>query len=70
MEKLSPQQLAGNNLRRLIQANYATQEEFAEDYGVELRTVSRYINAGINKIDAIQELASFFNVDFVEFFKE
>jgi len=70
MEKLSPRQIAGRNLRRLIQENYTSQEEFSYDYGMDLRTVSRYINAGINKIDAIQELALFFNVDFMEFFKE
>ena len=70
MRNLSPQQLAGLNLRRLIQENYSSQEEFAYDYGIELRSVSRYINNGINKIDAIQQLADFFNVDFMDFFKE
>lgn len=70
MEKLSPQQLAGRTLRRLIQENYATQEDFAEDYGIEIRTVSRYINNGINKVDAIQELAVFFNVPLIDFFAE
>lgn len=70
MEQLSPQQIAGKKLRRLIQQNYSSQEAFAEDYGIEIRTVSRYINNGINKIDAVQELASFFNVSFLDFFKE
>ncbi len=70
MEKLSPQQIAGKTLRRLIQENYPSQEEFAYDYGMEIRTVSRYVNNGINKIDAIQELADFFNISFVDFFKE
>ncbi len=69
MGKLSPQQIAGQNLRRLIQENYPSQEEFSYDYGLELRTVSRYINNGINKIDAIQQLANFFKVEFIEFFK-
>ena len=68
MEKLSSKQLAGRTLRRLIQENYATQEDFAEDYGVEIRTVSRYINEGINKVDVIQELAVFFNVSVIDFF--
>ena len=69
MEKLTPQQIAGQNLRRLIQENYPSQEEFAYDYGMDLRSVSRYINNGINKVDAIQQLAEFFSVDFMEFFK-
>ncbi len=70
MSVLSPQQRAGNALRRLIQENYPSQEEFAYDYGLDIRSVSRYINNGINKIDTIQELADFFKVDFTDFFKE
>lgn len=68
MEKLSPQQIAGQTLRKLIRENYASQEEFSYDYGMDLRTLSRYINNGINKVDAIQELATFFKVDFTDFF--
>lgn len=68
MNSLSPQQIAGRTLRRLIQENYSSQEEFAYDYGLEIRTVSRYINNGINKIDIIQQLADFFKIDFVDFF--
>ena len=60
--------LAGKKLRILIEENYATQEEFAYDYGMELRTVSRYINNGINKVPTIQELAEFFNIPFTDFF--
>ena len=61
---------AGKNLRRLIQQNYSSQEEFAIDFGTELRTVNRYINSGINKVNIIQELAAFFEVDFVSFFTD
>ena len=70
MAKLTPQQIAGRTLRRLIQENYPSQEEFAYEYGMDIRTVSRYINSGINKIDAIQELADFFAVSFLDFFAE
>ena len=59
---------AGQKLRQLISENFRSQEEFAERYGMELRSVSRYINQGINKVDVIQELADFFKVDFLEFF--
>ena len=68
MTTLSPQMKAGNALRCLIQENYPSQEEFAYDYGADIRTISRYINNGINKIDVIQELAEFFNVSFEYFF--
>ena len=60
--------LAGKRLRRLIEENYSTQEDFAYDYGTDIRTVSRYINAGISKVTTIQELAEFFNVPFTDFF--
>lgn len=70
MEQLSPQQLAGRTLRRLIQKYYATQQDFADDYGMELRNVSRYINNGINKLDTIQELAQFFKVSYLSFFTD
>jgi len=60
---------AGMVLRHLIQTNYSSQEEFAYDFGAEIRTVSRYINQGINKISTIQELADFFGVPFTAFFE-
>lgn len=60
--------LAGKRLRLLIEENYATQEDFAYDYGMDLRTVSRYINSGISKVPTIQELAEFFKVPFTDFF--
>lgn len=70
MSQLPASRKAGNALRRLIQAHYGSQEEFAYDYGLDLRTVSRYINNGITKVDVIQELADFFEVDFSYFFIE
>ena len=70
MEKLSAERLAGNTLRRLIQENFASQEAFAEEYGMDVRTVSRYINEGISKIPTVQELADFFCVEFIGFFTQ
>ncbi len=70
MTQLPLRQKAGNALRRLIQENYSTQEDFAYDYGLDIRSVSRYVNGGISKIDTIQELADFFKVDYTEFFKD
>ena len=69
MENLSPQKIAGEVLRLLIRQNYPSQEEFAYDFGTDIRTISRYINNGINKLDIIQELADFFQVEFVDFFR-
>lgn len=64
----SRKKMAGEKLRQLIKENYRTQEEFADRYGMELRTVSRYVNQGIKDVDVIQELANFFGVDFFFFF--
>ena len=69
MAVLSYALIAGQNLKQLIKENYGTQEDFAYDYGAEIRTISRYVNQGINKIDVIQELAEFFNVPFEYFFR-
>ena len=70
MAELSYALMAGQTLKRLIKENYPSQEEFAYDYGADIRTISRYINNGINKIDVIQELAEFFDVPFEFFFAE
>ncbi len=69
-ESLSPWEIAGKVLRRLIKENYKTQEEFALDFGTELRNVSRYVNGGIGSLKTIQQLAMFFRVDFRYFFDE
>ena len=69
MSSWTPQQKAGLVLKRLIQERYSSQEEFALDYGMELRTVSRYVNQGINKISVVQEIADFFALEFEDFFR-
>lgn len=58
---------AGEKLRQLIQQNYASQEEFAADFGTDVRNVSRYVNNGINKISLLQELAAFFHISIIDF---
>lgn len=70
MTQIPLEQKAGNALRRLIKENYATQQDFADDYGMDLRNVSRYVNQGIVKVAIIQELADFFKVEYTEFFKD
>lgn len=62
--------LAGKHLKKLIKANYKSQQKFADDYGLDIRTVSRYVNEGINNVSTIQEFAEWFNVDFIHFFIE
>lgn len=69
MMNLPPEKRAGEMLRKLIQENYSSQEEFSYEYGADLRTINRYVNSGINKVNVIQELADFFNVPLVDFFQ-
>lgn len=68
MSDLSPQMKAGQKLRALIVENYSSQEEFADDYGADIRTISRYVNNGINKVDIIQDFADWFGIEFSDFF--
>lgn len=70
MNEMDAAKLAGRTLRRLIEENYPSQEEFAYRYGADVRTINRYINNGINKIDAIQQLADHFKISFLDFFRE
>lgn len=70
MTNLTPQMKAGLKLKKLINENYSSQEEFAFEYGCDVRTVSRYVNQGIEKIGIIQDLAMHFGVDFMSFFEE
>lgn len=69
MKDISPQLCAGLKLKKLILENYSSQEEFAYDFGTDVRTVSRYVNQGINKINVIQELSDFFRIPFSDFFE-
>lgn len=56
--------VAGANLKRLIkESKYRTQEEFAFEFGTDVRTVGRWINKGIKNLDAVQEIADFFGID-------
>lgn len=66
---LSPSLAAGQKLKNLIkESKWKTQEEFAFEFGIEDRTVRRWIHSGIAKVDVIKELADFFEVDFLSFF--
>lgn len=67
MNEIDATKYAGEVLRKLIKENYSSQEEFAYDFGADIRTVSRYINDGITKFNTIQELAMFFDVSMRDF---
>lgn len=55
--------IAGENLKRLIkQSKYKTQEEFAFEFGSDVRTIGRWINNGIDRISTIEQIADFFGI--------
>ncbi|MBR2474609.1 MAG: helix-turn-helix transcriptional regulator [Clostridia bacterium] len=57
----------GSNLKRIIKkSEYKTQESFAEGFGIEVRTVNRWVNDGIRDIDAVEDIASFLKIDVFE----
>ena len=63
--------VAGANLKRLIKnSKYKTQEEFAFEFGTDVRTVGRWIRGGINSLATIQQISAFFGVDALAFFSE
>ena len=65
----APALLAGANLKRLIKnSKYRTQEEFAFEFGTDVRTVGRWVNKGIKNLDTIQQIADFFVIDALAFF--
>ena len=56
--------VVGANLKRLIKESvYRTQAIFAQEYGVDERTVRRWVSQGIEKVYIIDEIADFFKID-------
>lgn len=64
-----PWKAAGEKLRMLIKENYRTQEEFAFQYGIDVRTVRRYLSQGIRDLELLHELAIHFKIQLTDFFK-
>ena len=64
-------QIVGMNLKRAIAlSEYKTQEEFAYEFGTDIRSVSRWVNLGLNKIDTAEEIADFLGVETLNLFVE
>ena len=71
MEKKLLSEIVGANLKRAISlSDYKTQEEFAWEFGTELRTVNRWVNSGLNKIDTADEIADFLGFEAINLFIE
>ena len=71
MEKESLSKIVGINLKREIRlSRYRTQEEFAFEFGAEIRTVSRWVNGGLKNVDTIEEIEEFLNLERLKLFIE
>ena len=56
--------VVGANLKRLIKESvYRTQAIFAHEYGVDERTVRRWVSQGIDSLRIVDEIADFFKID-------
>ena len=55
--------VAGENLRRLMKERGMTQEDFAYEFGVSVRTVQRWVSGKIYDLRQIQQIADFFGVE-------
>ena len=63
--------VVGANLKRLIkESKYRTQEEFAFQFGVDDRTVRRWIGKGVYDIRSIQQLADFVEIGVFDILSE
>ena len=60
---ISPEKI-GENLKRLIkESEYRTQERFAEEAFVDVRTVRRWVQNGIDSISTVAMVADILDVD-------
>ena len=56
--------LVGRNLRCLIMtSSYKTQAAFAAAFGVDVRTVGRWVRFGVYDLCTVSQLARFFGID-------
>lgn len=71
MSKKLLSEVVGMNLKREIrQSRYRTQEEFAFEFGAEIRTVSRWVNGGLKNVDTIEEIEEFLELEGLRLFTE
>ena len=59
---VSISQVAGGYLKRELKRRGITQEEFSDKFGVNARTVGRWVRNGIHSVDTVEEIARYFGV--------
>ena len=57
----------GNYLKRNLGRNKTvSRAKFAEDFDIDDKTVQRWVNNGVNKLDTVDEIAYYFGVSVVD----
>lgn len=55
--------VAGANLKHLLTERRMTQEDFADEFGVDVRTVRRWVKGNLYDLRQLQQIADFFEID-------
>lgn len=63
---VSVPQSVGGYLKRELKKRNVTQEEFSYEFGVDVRTVRRWVSGGIHSLDVVVEIARYFGVSVVD----
>ncbi|XMB66637.1 helix-turn-helix transcriptional regulator [Mycoplasmatota bacterium zrk1] len=63
MTDLNDPKMIGSKIKELLSSCQMTQEQFAEEFYIDPRTIRRWIKEGINKLDVLSDIARFFEVD-------
>lgn len=62
-KKPSLNKIVGGKLKRYIKEKYGTQAKFADAYPVDVKTVSRWCNGGLDSYITTQMIADFLEID-------
>lgn len=63
-------QYVGGYLKRELRIRNTTQEQFAEQFGVDPRTVRRWISGGVHSLDVVAEIAEYLGVSVRDIFSD
>ena len=60
--EVSIPQAVGSYLKRELKKSGITQDAFSYEFGVDVRTVRRWISDGVHSLDVVVEIARYFGV--------
>ena len=55
--------VAGAKLKCLLKERGMTQQDFADEFGVDVRTIRRWVKGGMYDLRQLQQIADFFEID-------